>query len=57
MAFVLSRRADRLQELGRVLIILAVIVGLVILMTAVFGVHLAAADYRIAPDPAGNLPF
>ena len=57
MAFLLSPPTTRSQELGRAALLLAVILGLMILMTVVFGVHLGAADYRIAPDPAGNLPF
>jgi membrane-associated phospholipid phosphatase len=57
MALVLSLQPDRAGQLGRVLVILAAVAALMIVSSVVFGVHLGVADYRIAPDPAGNLPF
>jgi hypothetical protein len=57
MALLLSQPTSSLQQLGRVLALAAAILGCMILISLVFGVHLGVADYRLAPDPAGNLPF
>jgi hypothetical protein len=57
MAIAFGAQPDRVSQLSRLLVTLAVIAALAILCSVVFGVHLGVADYRIAPDPAGNLPF
>jgi hypothetical protein len=57
MALQLSRAADELRGFAPPLVILVAALAIMGLLTLVFGVHLPVADYRIAPDPAGNLPF
>ena len=53
-----QRRASH-QDLVRVLLIIAAVIVLMIVMTAIFGVQRAAPSYQIVPDPAGGLglPF
>jgi hypothetical protein len=57
MTLQLIRAADELRGFAPPLVILVAALAIMGLLTLVFGVHLPVADYRIAPDPAGNLPF
>ena len=53
------QRAASYQDLARVLLVIAAVVALMLVLTAIFGVHQAGLSYEIVPDPAAavGLPF
>lgn len=55
----LGQRAVSYPDLVRVLVIVAAVIVLMLLLTAVFGVQQAGPSYQIVPDPASGLglPF
>ncbi len=54
----LEPRAVSPQDLVRVLLILAAVVVLMLVATAILGAQLTPPPYEITPDPAGlALPF
>jgi hypothetical protein len=55
----LGQRVASHQDLVRVLLIVAAVIVLMLVMTALFGVHQTGPSYQIVPDPAGGLglPF
>jgi len=54
----LAQRVASHQDLLRVLLVVAVVL-LMLVLTAVFGIHQGVPSYQIVPDPAGGagLPF
>jgi len=57
MTQLLAQPVDRVAAIRSIAIIMVAVLALVIVMSFVFGVHLGVMDYRLAPDPAGNLPY
>jgi hypothetical protein len=54
----LEPRAAFSQDLVRVLLIVAAVVVLLLVATAIFGVNQIGPSYELTPDPAGvGLPF
>ena len=55
----LGQRAASYQDLVRVLLIVAAVIVLMLVLTAIFGVQQAGPSYQIVPDPASGLglPF
>ena len=53
------QRATSYQDLVRVLLIIVAVIALMLVLTALFGVHHAGPSYEIVPDPAAaiGLPF
>ena len=56
---ILGKRAASYPDLVRVLLMIAVVIVLMLVMTAIFGVQQAGPSYQIVPDPASGLglPF
>ena len=53
-----SQRAVSTQDLVRAVLIVAVVIALMLVATAVLGVQGTGPSYEIVPDPAGvSLPF
>ena len=53
-----EQRTASHQDLVRVIIIIASVIVLMLVATAIFGVQQTAPSYEIVPDPAGlGLPF
>ena len=59
MALQLARdRWTAASGLARALLLVVVMVALMLVLTLVFGMHVAGPSYDIVPDPAGvGLPF
>ena len=62
MAFqhsMLGKRAASYPDLVRVLLIVAAVIVLMLVLTAIFGVQQTGPSYEIVPDPASGLglPF
>ena len=62
MAFqhsMLGKRAASYADLVRVLLIVAAVIVLMLVLTAIFGVQQTGPSYEIVPDPASGLglPF
>jgi len=55
----LGQRAVPYRDLIRVLVIVAAVIVLMLVMTAMFGVQQTGPSYEIVPDPAAGLglPF
>ncbi len=55
----LGQRADSYRDLVRVLLIVAAVIVLMLVLTAIFGVQQTGPSYQIVPDPASGLglPF
>ncbi len=55
----LGERARTLEDLVRVLLIIAAVIVVMIALTAVFGVGQTGPSYDLVPDPAAGLglPF
>jgi hypothetical protein len=55
----LGKRVASNQDLVRALLIVAAVIVLMIVLTAVFGVQQTGPSYQIVPDPASGLglPF
>jgi hypothetical protein len=54
----LGQRVASYQDLVRVLLIVAAVIVLMLVATAIFGVQQTGPSYEIVPDPAGlGLPF
>ena len=55
----LGQRVASYPDLVRVFLIVAVVIVLMLVMTAIFGVQQAGPSYQIVPDPASalGLPF
>jgi hypothetical protein len=55
----LGQRAASYQDLVRVPLIVAAVIVLMLVLTAIFGVQQAGPSYQIVPDPASGLglPF
>ena len=55
----LGQRAVPYRDLIRVLVIVAAVIVLMLVMTAMFGVQQTGPSYEIVPDPASGLglPF
>ena len=51
----LGQRIAPYQDLVRVLLVVVAVIALMLVMTAVFGVHQAVPSYQIVPDPAAGL--
>jgi hypothetical protein len=53
-----DHQAIAYQLLGRAVLIFGVILAVMLILTAVFGVHGVAPSFQLGPDPAGlSLPF
>lgn len=53
----LVQRVTSLSEPLRVLLFLVVVVGIMVLATAILGVRLSGPSYDIVPDPGAGLGF
>jgi len=55
----LGKRAASYPDLVRVLLIVAAVIVLMLVLTAIFGVQQTGPSYEIVPDPASGLglPF
>jgi hypothetical protein len=55
----LGQRAASYQDLVRVLLIVAAVIVIMLVLTAIFGVQQTGPSYQIVPDPASGLglPF
>ncbi len=55
----LGQTVATLPDLVRVLLIVATVIVLMLVLTAIFGVQQAGPSYQIGPDPASGLglPF
>lgn len=55
----LGQRADSYQDLVRVLLIVAAVIVVMLVLSAIFGVQQTGPSYQIVPDPASGLglPF
>ena len=53
------QQAASYQDLVRVLLVIVAVVALMLVLTAILGVHQAGPSYEIVPDPAAavGLPF
>ena len=56
---ILGKRAAPYPDLVRVLLIVAAVIVLMLVLTAIFGVQQTGPSYEIVPDPASGLglPF
>lgn len=53
-----GQRSASYQDLVRALLVVAAVIVLMLVATAILGVQTTAASYEIVPDPAGiALPF
>jgi hypothetical protein len=55
----LGQRADSYRDLVRVLLIVAAVIVVMLVLSAIFGVQQTGPSYQIVPDPASGLglPF
>jgi hypothetical protein len=55
----LGQQVGVFEDLVRVLLIVAAVIVLMLVLTAIFGMHQAVPSLQIVPDPAGalGLPF